>query len=51
MGIYKNLYKNTVRPSKSSIKDKLMMTLMYLREYSTFILVFCLIIQHHKLIR
>ena len=36
ISIYKSLYKNGGRPSKSSIKDKLMMTLMYLSEYSTY---------------
>lgn len=34
--IYKNLYKNGGRPSKSTIKNKLMMTLIYLRAYSTY---------------
>ena len=34
--IYKNLYKHRGRPSKSFIKDKLMMTLMYLRAYLTY---------------
>ncbi len=33
---YKNLYKHGGRSSKSSIKDKLMVTLMYLRAYSTY---------------
>ena len=50
--IYKNLYKHGGKLSRSSIKDKLMMTLIYLRASSIyFILVFCLIIQNHKLIR
>ncbi len=49
--IYKNLYKHEGNPSKSSIKDKLIMTLIYLRTYSTYFhIVFCIIIQNHKLI-
>ena len=35
--IYKNLYKHGERTNKASIKDKLMMTLIYLRAYSTYL--------------
>ena len=33
---YKNLYKHGERTNKASIKDKLMMTLIYLRAYSSY---------------
>ena len=36
ISIYKSLHKNGGRSSKSSIKNKLIMTLIYLREYSTY---------------